>query len=251
MSPRARYVVFGGGALGLAALLVWGLAGLPDFGDFAGRYGHVLAHSAVPQRKATSAISVTTFDYRGIDTLIEEFILFTAAVGVMVLLRVQRAEEEVPAEPEAVRRPTGRSASLRSLGTALVGPVLVLGIDIVLHGHLTPGGGFQGGVILMTAFFLVYLAGTHIGLGRLRPLAAMEAAEGVGAAGFAVIGLGGVVLAGAYLENFIAPGQVGYLISGGAIPLLNIAVGLEVMGALLVVLGELLDQRLLMKRGRA
>jgi multicomponent Na+:H+ antiporter subunit B len=249
VSPRVRYSVFGAGAVGLAALLVWGLGGLPDFGDFAGRYGNVLAHSAVPQRKATSAISVTTFDYRGLDTLIEEFILFTAAVGVMVLLRVQRSEE-VPAEPEAVRRPTARSGSLRSLGTALVGPVLVLGIDIVLHGHLTPGGGFQGGVVLMTALFLVYLAGTHMNLGRLRALEAMEASEGIGAAGFAVIGLGGVVLAGAYLENFIAPGQVGFLISGGVLPLLNIAVGLEVMGALLVVLGELLDQRLLMKKGR-
>lgn len=251
MTQRLRLAVFGVGAVGLGALLVWGLGGLPDFGDFAGRYGHVLAHSAVPQRKATSAISVTTFDYRGVDTLIEEFILFTAAVGVMVLLRVQRAEEEVPAEPEAVRRPTARSGSLRSLGTALVGPVLVLGIDIVLHGHLTPGGGFQGGVILMTALFLIYLAGSHINLGRLRPLGAMEASEGVGAAGFAVIGLGGIVLAGAYLENFIAPGQVGYLISGGFLPLLNIAVGLEVMGALLVVLGEFLDQRLLMRKGQA
>ena len=249
MSQRARYAVFGVGAAGFAVLLVWGFAGLPDFGDFTGRYGQVLAHSALPQRKATSSIAVTTFDYRGIDTLIEEFILFTAAVGVMVLLRSRRAAEQISAEPDPVRRPTAHSASIRSLCTALVGPVLVLGIDIVLHGHLTPGGGFQGGVILMAAVLLVYLGGTHIRLGRVRPLEVMEAAEGVGAAGFAVIGLGGVVLAGAYLENFIPPGQVGYLISGGDIPLLNIAVGLEVMGALLVVIGEFLDQRLLLRKG--
>jgi multicomponent Na+:H+ antiporter subunit B len=243
-------MVFGAGAIGVAVFLGWGFAGLPDFGEFTGRYGQVLAHSAVPQRHATSAIAVTTFDYRGIDTLIEEFMLLTAAVGVMVLLRVQRASEEVPAEPGAVRRPTARSASLRSLGTALVGPVLLLGIDIVIHGHLTPGGGFQGGVILMTAIFLVYLAGTHLKLGRFRSLGAMEAAEGVGAVGFALIGLGGVILAGAYLENFIAPGRVGYLISGGDIPLLNVAVGLEVMGGILVVLAEFLDQRLLKSRSR-
>jgi multicomponent Na+:H+ antiporter subunit B len=250
MSARARYIVFGTGAFGFAALLAWGFAGLPDFGDFAGRYGHVLAHSAVPQRHATSAIAVTTFDYRGVDTLVEEFILFTAAVGVMVLLRSRRAGEQVAAEPDPVRRPTAQSNSMRSLTTALVGPVLVLGIDIVLHGHLTPGGGFQGGVILTTAVLLVYLGGTHLKLGRLHPLGAMEAAEGVGAAGFAVIGLGGVILASAYLENFIAPGRVGYLISGGDIPLLNIVVGLEVMGALLVVIGEFLDQRLLVRKGR-
>src|SRR5215216_5861385 len=142
MSQRVRYAVFGTGALGLAVLLVWGLAGLPDFGDFAGRYGHVLAHSAVPQRKATSSISVTTFDYRGVDTLIEEFILFTAAVGVVALLRTGRERDDVAAEPESVRRPTAQSGSLGSVATALVGPGLVLGINVVLHGHLTPGGGF-------------------------------------------------------------------------------------------------------------
>jgi multicomponent Na+:H+ antiporter subunit B len=250
MSERVRLVVFAAGALGFGAVLVWGLAGLPSFGDFEGRYGQYLAHSAVPQRHATSAIAVTTFDFRGFDTLIEEFILFTAAVGVVVLLRVQRGSEEVPAEPESVRRPTARSGPLRSIVTALVGPFLLLGIYIVVHGHLTPGGGFQGGVILMTALFLVYLGGTHMRLGRLRPLGAMEASEGVGAAGFALIGLGGVVVAGAYMENFLPFGRVSNLVSGGDIPLLNIAVGLEVMGALLLVLGEFLDQRLLVRRGR-
>jgi multicomponent Na+:H+ antiporter subunit B len=242
--------VFGAGVLGFAAVLVWGLGGLPDFGDFAGRYGQYLAHSAVPQRHATSAVSVTTFDFRGVDTLVEEFILFTAAVGVVALLRVQRESEEVPAEPESTRRPTARSGALRSLAAAAVGPTLVLAIDIVLHGHLTPGGGFQGGVILMSALFLVYLGGTHMGLGRLRPMGAMEASEGIGAAGFALIGLGGIVIAGAYLENFLPFGRVSNLVSGGVIPLLNIAVGLEVMGALLIVVGEFLDQRLLMRRGK-
>ena len=249
MSYRLRMAVFGVGALGFAVLLVWGLGGLPDFGDFAGRYGQYLAHSALPERHATSSVAVTTFDFRGVDTLIEEFILFTAAVGVVALLRVHRETEEVPAEPEATRRPTAQSGALRSLLTALVAPILVLGIDIVLHGHLTPGGGFQGGVILMGALFLVYLAGTHIGLGPFRPMAAMETAEGIGAAGFALIGVGGLIIAGAYLENFLPFGAANHLVSGGVIPLLNIAVGLEVMGALLIVIGEFLDQRLLMQKG--
>jgi multicomponent Na+:H+ antiporter subunit B len=248
VSLRIRLAVFGVGAAGLAVLLVWGMAGLPSFGDFVGRYGHILAHSAVPQRKATSSVAVTTLDYRGFDTLIEEFILFTAAIGVVVLLRSGR-DEEVTAEPEAVREPTSHSRALASVIIALVGPVLVIAIDIVLHGHLTPGGGFQGGVILMAALLLVYLGGSHLNLGRFRPLGTLEASEGLGAAGFALIGLGGLVIAGAYMENFIAPGQVGFLISGGTLPLLNIAVGLEVMGALLVILGEFLDQRLLVQKG--
>jgi multicomponent Na+:H+ antiporter subunit B len=249
MSRRARGIVFGVGAVGLAALLIWGFAGLPSFGDFHGRYGELLARVAVPERKASEVVASTTFDFRGFDTLGEEFILFTAAIGLLVLLRIQRGEEEVPAEPEGGPQPTGRSLTLRSIATALVGPVLVLGIYVVAHGHLTPGGGFQGGVILMTAFLLIHVAGTHLHLGRTRPLAAMEVAEASGAAGFVLIGIGGIVLAAAFLDNFLPFGTFGSLLSGGDIPLLNIAVGIEVMGALLVVLGELLDQRMLTRRG--
>jgi multicomponent Na+:H+ antiporter subunit B len=243
-------IVFGAGAAGFVALLVWGLAGLPDFGDFHGRYGRLLAKITVPERKATEAVGVTTFDFRGFDTLGEEFILFTAAVGVLVLLRVQRAEEDVAAEPRTSGVPTARSNSLRSIGTALVGPFLLLGIYIIVHGHLTPGGGFQGGVILMTGLLLIYLAGAHLHLGPGRPISLMEGVEASGAAGFALIGLGGLVIAAAYMENFIASGTKGSLLSGGDIPLFNIAVGLEVMGAVLVVLGELLDQRLLTRGDR-
>src|SRR5439155_15879921 len=121
MSRRARLVVFATGALGFAALLLWAMTGLPAFGDFDGRYGQLLAHLTVPERKATSSIAVTTFDFRGVDTLGEEFILFAAAVGVLVLLRIQRADEEVAAEPAGSRRPTAQSATLRSLATALAG----------------------------------------------------------------------------------------------------------------------------------
>jgi multicomponent Na+:H+ antiporter subunit B len=248
MSRRVRLGLFGAGAVGFAALLAWGLAGLPSFGEFSGAYGQMLAHLAVPERGATSSVAVTTFDFRGVDTLGEEFILFTAAVGVLVLLRIQRAGEEVAAEPVRPHRPTAGSRSLRGFATAMAAPVLVLGIYVVTHGHLTPGGGFQGGVVLMTAILLVYLAGTTLRGFRLRPLDAMELGEGVGAGGFALIGLGGVVLAGAFLENFLPSGTPGNLISGGNIPLLNISVGLEVMGATLVILGELLDQKFLSRR---
>lgn len=250
MSRRARLGLFAASGAGMAALLAWAYSGLPAFGSFAGRYGQALARMTVPERGATSSVAVTTFDFRGLDTLGEEFILFAAAVGVMVLLRAQRRGEQVAAEPAGAHRPTARSRALRSVATALAAPVLVLGASVVAHGHLTPGGGFQGGVILMSAFVLVYAGGAHLRAERVRPLSAMELAEGLGAGGFALIGIGGLALAGSFLENFLGPGQKGSLLSGGDVPLLNAAVGLEVMGALLVVLGELLDQRFLVRRGR-
>ena len=244
MSRTLRTAVFAVGGVGFAVLLLWGFGGLPDFGDFTGHYGLYLAHHAVPQRVATEAVGVTTFDYRGIDTLGEEFILFAAAVGVLALLRLQRGEEGASAEPARESPSTGHSETLRRTASALAAPCLVLGLYVVAHGHLTPGGGFQGGVVLMSALLLVFLAGARFRR-RTKPLEAMELGEASGAAGFALIGLGGILFADAYLENFLPFGDFGQLVSGGVIPLDNLAVGVEVMGATLVVLGEFLDQRFL------
>ena len=96
MRSRGRLVVFAIGALGVAALLVWGLGGVPDFGHYRGPYGDILNRNAVQERHATNVVNSVTFDYRGIDTAGEEFILFAAVMGVTLLLRRQRQEEEGP-----------------------------------------------------------------------------------------------------------------------------------------------------------
>jgi multicomponent Na+:H+ antiporter subunit B len=232
MSLRVRRAVFAVGALGLAALLAWGFAGLPALGDFDGRYGELIARIAVPQRTAS------------------ELILFTAAVGVAVLLRLQRGDRPQPAAADA-REPTGRSHALRAIGVALFGPVILLGLYVITHGHLTPGGGFQGGVILMSAFLLVFLSGARLRhIGRAPQVEGIELAEGLGVAGFGLIGLGGLLIGSAFLENFLPLGSFGELVSGGTLPLSNIAIAIEVMGAILAILGELLDERLLSQPGK-
>jgi multicomponent Na+:H+ antiporter subunit B len=243
MSRRARYAVFAVGAAGLAVLLAWGFAGLPPFGDFGGVYGTLLPKIAPPERHVTSVVAAATFDYRGLDTLGEELILFASAVGVLTLMRVQRSTSGSAGVVERV--PTARSRSLRTVLPALAGPVLVIGIYIVTHGQLTPGGGFQGGVVLMSSLLLIYLAGARLSLGRLAPIEGMEIAEGVGSAGFALIGVGGLLIAGSFLENFLPLGRLTYLWSGGTIPILNVAVGLEVLGATLAVLSEMADHMLI------
>jgi multicomponent Na+:H+ antiporter subunit B len=251
MSRAARHVVLLGGLATLAVTLVVGLRGLPDFGHFGGRYSQIVAYSAVPERHAPNTVIDTAFDYRAVDTLGEEMILFSAAVGVALLLRSRRTDEEDEAGDrvaEAEEHET--SMATRRLGTALVGPVAVLGIYIVTHGHLSPGGGFQGGVIVMAAVLLPLLAGRYVVAVRLRGHTAVELAEAAGAAGFALIGLGGLIASGAFLQNFLGKGPPGLLNSGGTILPSNVAVGLEVAGALLVVVAELEDPRFLVRGGR-
>ena len=240
MSRRLRLGVFAVGALTLVALLVWAAFELPHFGHFHGQLGRTLAHDAVRDRGATNSVVVTTFDYRGLDTLIEEFILFISVVGVTVLLRIQRGEAPEPdQEPEDAQA----SEAMRWAITGLVGPVALLALYVVIHGPLTPGGGFQGGVVLMTSVLLVFLSGQYV-LSELRGHTSLEVAHGAGAVAFAMIALGGLIAGAAYFHNFISPHGTGILV-GGTIQLSNLSVGLEVTGATLLVLTELLDQRFL------
>jgi multicomponent Na+:H+ antiporter subunit B len=124
-----------------------------------------------------------------------------------------------------------------------------LGVYVVLHGALTPGGGFQGGVVLASGPVVLLLAGRYLAIKRLLPAWALEALDGIGASGYALLGIAGLVLASAYLKNFLPFGIPGRLLSGGFIPLNSIAVGLEVTGAFLLVWTEFFDQALLIRAG--
>jgi multicomponent Na+:H+ antiporter subunit B len=229
----------------LAALLVWGVAGLPRFGTFAGAYSRLLNATAVGERAATNVVASITFDYRGFDTMGEEFILFAAVVGVAILLRAQRDEEEGQPEEEALgRRAPAASNAVRALGLALVGPIVVFGIYMVAHGHLTAGGGFQGGVVLATGALLVYLSGEYVTLRMVRPESLIDAAESAGAGGYVAIGLLGLAAGGSFLDNFLPLGEPGALLSAGTIVPINVAVGLEVAAGFVLLLSEFLEQTL-------
>ena len=245
MSDRARLTLFGVSLAGLLALLVWGLAGLPDFGDFQGTYGQLLNRVAVPERSTTDVVTAVNFDYRGFDTLGEEFILFAAVVGVASILRTLRGERvRRPDDDAAGRHVPETSLLVRVTGLGLVAPTILVGIYIVAHGHQTPGGGFQGGVILATALLLIYLSADYMTMRAVGPTWLIELAEGLGAAGFALIGVGGLVFGSAFFENFLGKGTPGELPSAGTIPLSNAAVGLAVTGGFVFMLSEFLQQAL-------
>jgi multicomponent Na+:H+ antiporter subunit B len=222
-------------------VLVVAVTGLEPFGHYPGPYGDVLARVVPGERHTGQLVAATVFDYRGFDTLGEEMILFAAACGCAALLRVLRREHE---EEDAPARPVPSFAA-RAMGAALVGPVLVLGAYVIAHGHLTPGGGFSGGVVVAGALLLAYAAGQGVRLRRVRSIVLLEGVEALGAAGFLALALAGLIAAGSLLENFLALGTPGMLLSAGTIPVGNVAVGLEVAGAVALVFAEFLEQALL------
>ncbi len=116
--------------------------------------------------------------------------------------------------------------------------IIAFGIYIALTGHLTPGGGFPGGVIIAGCFILLTLAfGKEKVDGIFDPEAA-EITDSLASLAFLCMGLLGYVFGRGFLSNFIQsgfPGEPFGLLSGGNMPIINLAIGFKVGGSLFVV----------------
>jgi len=107
------------------------------------------------------------------------------------------------------------------------GFIAVFGVYIAITGHLTPGGGFVGGVILAAAAVLLVLAFGKRSPVRLVNESACHVADATGAAGFLAVALLGYA-AGSFFTNFV-PAR---LIAAGAIPISNLAILIKVAAGL-------------------
>ena len=118
--------------------------------------------------------------------------------------------------------------------------IFLFGIYIILFGHLTPGGGFAGGVILASSYVLLMLAFGREFVEKNLPLPLASKLDCLGAFLFALIAILGLVLGGSFFINFLyqkyLPGEPLKLISAGTIPLSNIAIGLKVGASLFLVI---------------
>jgi multicomponent Na+:H+ antiporter subunit B len=129
---------------------------------------------------------------------------------------------------------TGMTLIVKTITRLTVGLILLYGIYIVLHGHLSPGGGFPGGVIIALSFIHLMLAfGKDTALKRLNQLRA-SFFESLGAIMFLSIAILGF-LGGYFFLNFLKKGQPFNLFSAGAIPLYNIAISLKVGAGLFLI----------------
>lgn len=232
-------------AVGAAVLAVVGgraLAALPGAGHVPHPYG-ARAVVASMHHQTANAVMAVTLDQRGFDTLGEEFILFAAAVGTVLLLR--RLTAEAGADTPHSYGPEDVFEALRLVGYVMLPLVLVVGAYIVVHGQVTPGGGFQGGAILATGIHLSYLAGDYRTLERLRPPGVFDVTEALGAFGYVAVGFSALAVGSTFLTNWLPFGTSGDVISAGMLPLLNVTIGIEVGAAFVLVVAKFLEQALL------
>jgi multicomponent Na+:H+ antiporter subunit B len=126
----------------------------------------------------------------------------------------------------------GMSLIVKTVTNIVVGFIFIYGIYIILHGHLTPGGGFAGGVILAGAFILRILSfGSEISAEKKSTTTA-SIFESVGALLFVGVAISGLLLAGTFFLNFLSKGTPLHLLSAGIIPICNIAISIKVSAGL-------------------
>jgi len=144
----------------------------------------------------------------------------------------------------------GMSLIVKTVSHWLKVLLLLFGIQITLYGHLTPGGGFPGGVIVACAFILITLAeSSRVSLNTLSKTVASEL-DSAGALIFLVIGIIGLLLTdSAFLMNFLPPGTPFNLASGGVMPIINIGIGLKVGTCLFMVFTILAALRVVRSNG--
>jgi multicomponent Na+:H+ antiporter subunit B len=189
---------------------------------------------------AQNVVTAVVVTYRGLDTLGEVTVLFIATAGIGFLLRRSFAGDPSPGEPAL--RSDGEhctqcpSEILASGARILIPIVLLFGVYIFVHGHLTPGGGFQGGVLIAAAALLHFLS-TDRGKIAHGILTFVESLSG---GTYVVIGILGLVLAAGFLDPRLLPiGRFGALLSAGAIPVIYSLVGLKVGAELTGILDRM------------
>jgi len=133
----------------------------------------------------------------------------------------------------------GMTLIVKTITRLTVGLILLFGIYIVLHGHITPGGGFAGGVIIALSFIHLMLAfGKDLALKKLSEAQA-SFFESLGAIMFLTIAILGFVGGYFFLNFFLDKGEPFKLFSAGIIPLCNVAICFKVGAGLFAIFAAL------------
>jgi multicomponent Na+:H+ antiporter subunit B len=145
------------------------------------------------------------------------------------------------------------SKIVKTITSAVFPFVMIYGLYVVAHGHLTPGGGFQGGAVVASSLAMILVAyGSVWVVGRIKEKR-LSVLESLGAIGFIGLGFLGIILVlfyssyeGSFFKNFLINqntipifNEIGKglanINTAGVIPLMNFAVGLKVIAGLFVI----------------
>jgi len=142
-------------AYALVYINVLGLGGeeLRPLGEF--YLSHAFAHEGLTSH-SPEVVTAIVWNYRGFDTLFETFVFFLAIMGAFSVLRLTRKQEDIVKELEEKEPHRRMDLIVRAITKLVVVMIVAISASIALHGHLTPGGGFQGGSAMAVASLLLF-----------------------------------------------------------------------------------------------
>jgi multicomponent Na+:H+ antiporter subunit B len=191
----------------------------------------VFGETQVTEGGPANMVTAIVADYRSFDTLGEVTVLFVSSLGVALLLGGAKAKRlELNFKPNFM---------LKVGSKALFGIILMTGVYVIVHGHLTPGGGFPGGAMIASSILLLYLADDSFRT-KVKGFKVLESFAGVA---YVAIGIAGLFVADYFLVNFLDNGIVGNLFSAGIIPIIYVLIGLKVGSEISGVIDHFLTEQ--------
>jgi multicomponent Na+:H+ antiporter subunit B len=190
-------------ALATGALVVYGAFGLPPFGEaVAPMHQHVAPryiNDVIRETGVPNIVTAVLASYRGYDTFGETTVVFTAGLGVLVLLQGRLRENEKEILVGSMHEETIPRVVIK-----LILPfILLFAIYVFYHGELGPGGGFQAGVILAAGVILYGLIYGLTAARRVVPMRLLEIAIPLGVFLYGAVGIAGIMFGGNFLDYFV------------------------------------------------
>ncbi|OCL26701.1 sodium:proton antiporter [Orenia metallireducens] len=224
--------------LGLGILLFINFSDLFEDSNLANNKYQLSQHYIENGVKDTGAINLVTailFDYRGFDTLGEATVIFIVVSAISLLATKERVFVS----------DTNFSQIVYQNISFIIPFLYILAFYLIAYGHLSPGGGFAGGVVIATTFILLKITFGIRYVKEEEALGKKSLLESLGAISFVLTGLLGILLG----YNFLANGQTslylgiaGQLVSAGIIPILNLATGIKVGSGLAIIFHRLVRE---------
>lgn len=220
----------------LVVMLLAAVSWLPTFGEADKPVNNEVSARYIENGlQETGAVNIVTgmiLDYRAFDTLGESHVLFVATCTVLILLRIDKKEDQKRYDTDDRFLEPKNNVILQTVAKILVPPIMIFGIYIILAGHLGPGGGFSGGAVI-GAGLILYL--NAFGFARTERFFTAKTYRRMSFCALACYSLAksySFFTGANHIESIIPLGTPGAILSSGLILILNICVGIVVAGTM-------------------
>ena len=239
-SPRIAFKILASLiAIGTGAFLLSALPDFPHWGDPKSPVNSIVApyyiENSMKDAHVPNIVTTVLADYRSFDTLLETTVVFIACIAIYSILRIDNAKLKV-IEPDIITSPPAYdptdSLIIRQASRIMVPFMQLFALYVISHGHYSPGGGFQGGVILAASIILLCISFDLKHVLQYWTEKKIMLLTALGVLIFASVGLACTLMGGEYLNygmlDSVLPGDKAHARSHGIL-LVEIGVGMTVM----------------------